>query len=104
MIRVSRLDRQEVAINCDLIESIEAKPDTTIRLVGGQSIVVREALEEILERIAEYRAHVLGRAGLGALMSVRPRAFAAAESTLADTLELDRPLTDDDAIDEEEAP
>lgn len=74
MIRVSRLDRHEIAINCDLIESIEEKPDTTIRLVNGQSLVVREELEEILRRIAEYRSRVLARAGWAALLSGAARA------------------------------
>ena len=44
MIRITRLDRAEFVLNCDLIESIEARPDTTIRLVTGQSRVVRESL------------------------------------------------------------
>ena len=103
MIRVSRLDRQEVAINCDLIETIEAKPDTTIRLVGGQSIVVREALDEILERIAEYRSKVLERAGLAALFTVQPREFSPAESALEDTLEVAGPLPREATGDEEAA-
>jgi flagellar protein FlbD len=91
MIRVSRLDRQEVAINCDLIESIEAKPDTTIRLISGQSLVVRESLEEILERIAEYRGGVLRRAGLAALFGATPRAGEDDEHSLARTLETSAP-------------
>ena len=64
MIRVTRLDRQEIALNSDLIESIEARPDTTIRLVTGQSLVVREPLDEVLDRIRNWRASVLD--GLGA--------------------------------------
>ena len=69
MIRVTRLDRQEIALNSDLIESMEARPDTTIRLVTGQSLVVRETLDEVLERIRAWRAGVLERAGLaGALV------------------------------------
>jgi flagellar protein FlbD len=101
MIRVTRLDRQEIAINSDLIESIEARPDTTVRLVGGQSIVVRESLDEILERIAEFRGRVLGRAGLGALLAVRPRDLREPEG-LEDLLELDREGTEACTTDVEE--
>ena len=72
MIRVTRLDRQEFALNCDLIESIEARPDTTIRLVTGQSRVVRETVDEVLERIREWRASVLERAGLPGLLAHAP--------------------------------
>jgi len=68
MIRVTRLDKKEIALNCDMIESIEARPDTTIRLVTGQSQVVREDVGEVLERIRDWRASVLERAGLGGLL------------------------------------
>ncbi len=73
MIRVTRLDRAELAINCDWIESIEARPDTTIRLVNGQSLVVRESIDELMERIARWRAEILERAGLAGLLGGGPR-------------------------------
>jgi flagellar protein FlbD len=69
MIRVTRLDRQEVVLNCDLIESIEARPDTTLRLVTGMSVVVREGVTEVLERIRAWRASVLSGAGLAGLLA-----------------------------------
>jgi flagellar protein FlbD len=68
VIRVTRLDRAEVALNCDLIESIEARPDTTIRLVTGHTQVVRESLDEVLARIAAWRAKIVERAGLAGLL------------------------------------
>jgi len=68
MIVVTRLNRQEVALNCDLIEIIEALPDTTLRLVTGKILVVRESLPEVLEKIRAWRSAVLKGAGLdGAL-------------------------------------
>lgn len=72
MIRVTRLDRQEFALNCDLIESIEAQPDTTIRLVTGQTRVVRESVDQVLERVREWRASILERAGLPGLLAHAP--------------------------------
>ena len=69
MIRVTRLDKHEIALNCDLIESIEAHPDTTIRLLTAQSLVVRESVDEVLERIRAWRASVLERAGLAGLLA-----------------------------------
>ena len=72
MIRLTRLDRQEIALNCDLIESIEAQPDTTIRLVTGQTRVVRESVDEVLERVREWRASVLERAGIPGLLAHAP--------------------------------
>ena len=69
MIRVTRLDHQEIVLNCDLVESIEARPDTTIRLITGASLVVREGVDELLEAMRAWRASVLGRAGLTGLFA-----------------------------------
>ena len=69
MIRLTRLDKQEVVLNCDLIESFDARPDTTVRLVTGHSQVVRESVDEVLARIRDWRASVLARAGLAGLLA-----------------------------------
>ena len=59
--------RREVALNCDLIESLDARPDTTIRLVTGQSLVVREDVAQVIERIRAWRVGLLRDAGAPAL-------------------------------------
>jgi flagellar protein FlbD len=68
MIVVTRLNKQEVALNSDLIEFVEALPDTTLRLVTGKILVVRESMPEVLAKIRAWRSSVLAGAGLdGAL-------------------------------------
>jgi len=91
MILLTRLDRQEVALNPDLIESIEARPDTTIRLVTGQSQVVLEGVREVIERIACWRTDLLRRAGLAGLVA-RPLSHAQLrpDTATADGIEDDR--------------
>jgi flagellar protein FlbD len=42
-------------LNADLIETIEATPDTVISLVTGKKYVVREKVEEVIDRIVEFR-------------------------------------------------
>jgi len=82
MIVVTRLNKQEVALNCDLIEIVEAMPDTTIRLVTGKIFVVRESLAEVLERIGTWRSGVLRGAGLeGSLTGTLAPAVLAPVST-----------------------
>lgn len=51
-----------MVLNCDLIESVEAAPDTIIRLTNGKSIVAKETVKEIVERIIEFkrRIHFVG--------------------------------------------
>jgi len=59
MITVTRLNGPAFALNPDLIERIEASPDTVIHLVGGTNYVVVESVEEIIARVRESRAAVI---------------------------------------------
>lgn len=58
MIRVTRLDHSEMVLNAELIETVEATPDTVISLVNGKKLVVSEGVEEIIRRVLEYRRYV----------------------------------------------
>jgi flagellar protein FlbD len=58
MIKVSRLNGTEYYINPHQIESIEIHPDTTLLMLSGKKVVVREGILEIIERIVEYRRQI----------------------------------------------
>lgn len=45
-------------VNPDLIETVEARPDTTITLVNKHRYVVEDAIEVVVERIVEFRARI----------------------------------------------
>ncbi len=55
MIPVTRFNGSTFILNADLIETLEATPDTVITLVTGKKYVVRESVEEIIERILDFR-------------------------------------------------
>jgi len=59
VIRVTRLNGEGFALNPDLIERVEAHPDTVAFLVDGTKYVVRESVDEMLQEIREYRASIL---------------------------------------------
>ena len=59
MIRVTRLNGEQFALNPDLIERVEAHPDTVAFLLDGTKYVVKETVEEVLQEIREYRAGIL---------------------------------------------
>ncbi len=59
MIRVTRLNGEQFALNPDLIERVEGHPDTVAFLVDGTKYVVRETVDEVLQEIREYRASIL---------------------------------------------
>ena len=59
MIRVTRLNGEQFALNPDLIERVEAHPDTVAFLVDGSRYVVKETVDEVLREIQDYRAGIL---------------------------------------------
>ena len=58
MILVTRFDGSELVVNVDLILTIERTPDTVLTLTTGDRIMVRESLEEIVERAVTYRFRI----------------------------------------------
>jgi flagellar protein FlbD len=59
VIRVTRLNGEQFALNPDLIERVEAHPDTVAFLVDGTKYVVKESVDEVLREIREFRAGIL---------------------------------------------
>ena len=62
MIVLTRLNDAQFAINPDLIERIHANPDTTLVMVDGAKYIVTESLQDVIDRIAAYRALVISMA------------------------------------------
>lgn len=58
MVTLSRLNGTVVAINPDLITWIDVAPDTIVSLLGGDKIIVRESLDEVIERVVAFRRSV----------------------------------------------
>ena len=55
MIEVSSLKGKKFSINARGIEFMEARPDTTIFLLSGNSVVVQESVDEVIEKVIQYR-------------------------------------------------
>lgn len=64
MIRLTRINRVPLVLNSDLIEHVEATPDTVIALTTGQKLVVLESAEEVIQRVIEFRRQIADRSGL----------------------------------------
>ncbi|QCR41613.1 hypothetical protein C1N74_15055 [Microbacterium sp. SGAir0570] len=62
MIVLTRLNRHRFAVNPDLVERIQASPDTTLTLVDGATFVVAETMDAVIQSIVEFRARVLATA------------------------------------------
>jgi flagellar protein FlbD len=55
MIKLTRLNNALIVVNSELIEFVEAIPDTMITLTTGQKIIVRESVDEVIGKVKEYR-------------------------------------------------
>ncbi len=55
MIEVTRLDKKTFYINPHQIEYIECNPDTTLIMLSGKRLVIREDYQSVFTRIVEYR-------------------------------------------------
>jgi flagellar protein FlbD len=55
MVEVTRLDGKTYYVNPHQIEYIERNPDTTLTMLSGKKLVVREDYQTVFERIVAYR-------------------------------------------------
>jgi flagellar protein FlbD len=55
MIQLSKLNREAVYVNPDLIRWIEIRPDTVITFTDGHQLMVREKPDEIVQKIVQLR-------------------------------------------------
>ncbi|MDR0336266.1 MAG: flagellar FlbD family protein [Planctomycetaceae bacterium] len=54
MVRLTRLNKDEFILNAELIRYVECCPDTLITLVNGETLMVRESLDEVVRRTVAY--------------------------------------------------
>ncbi len=59
MIALTQLNGDAIVVNAELIALVEARPDTMLTLTSGQRLTVREPVDEVVERAAQYRRRVL---------------------------------------------
>jgi flagellar protein FlbD len=66
VITVTRLDGDELVVNAELIELVEATPDTHLTLTDGRQMIVKETPDVVVSRVIAYR-----RAAYGPLRAVQ---------------------------------
>lgn len=62
MILITRLNGPQFALNPDLIERVEATPDTVLTLVDGTKYLISDSVEDVIQKVREYRASVIALA------------------------------------------
>jgi flagellar protein FlbD len=61
MIKLTRLNHIPLFLNSDLIEHIDATPDTVVSLTSGQKFLVTESPEEVVDKVVEFRRSIHSR-------------------------------------------
>jgi flagellar protein FlbD len=75
MIALHRIVRpdHDFFINPDLIQMVEANPDTVVTLTNGSRFVISESPAEVAGLVADWRATVVSRAIAAPLIANHPR-------------------------------
>ena len=60
MITLTKLDGTMFALNADLIETIVESPDTTIHLTIKKFYLVKETMEEVIDKVVDFRKEING--------------------------------------------
>ena len=55
MVELTKLDGKTVYVNPHQIEYIECNPDTTLIMLSGKRLVVKDDYQSVFARIVEYR-------------------------------------------------
>ena len=58
MIKLTRFNGNIFVLNDDLIEVIDETPDTIIKLSNDKKIVVKEGVDEVIEKIIKYKRKI----------------------------------------------
>jgi flagellar protein FlbD len=64
MITLHRLNGSELTINANHIETVEKTPDTVILLTTERRYIVKESVDEVIEKVIAFNRSIIGRSGL----------------------------------------
>ncbi len=56
MIKVTRLNGQEVYVNSDLILFVEKSPETILTLQNGKKVTIKETIPDVIDRVVQFKS------------------------------------------------
>ena len=59
MIKITRLNDTVLVVNAEMIQFLEATPDTIVTLTDGRKLVAKESVDDVIEKIVEYKRQFL---------------------------------------------
>ena len=58
MIRVIRLNGSDIYVNPDLVLTLEETPDTVLTMTNGEKFVLKDKVEEVVQRYIDYKRSI----------------------------------------------
>lgn len=58
MIKLIGFNNKEFVLNSELIEKIEEVPETLVTLVNGKKVIVKDTVDEIVEKVIDYKKKI----------------------------------------------
>ena len=58
MIELTRVNDTNFYLNCNEIERIELIPETSIVLLSGKTYIVKNSVEEVIDKIVEFNRRI----------------------------------------------
>jgi flagellar protein FlbD len=65
VVKLTRINGDSVTVNCDLILFVEAASETTITLANGERMKIRESIEDLCDKVMEFKRSVISGTFLG---------------------------------------
>ena len=59
MIHLTKLDGKRILVGMETVKYIESIPDTLIHFLNGETVIVKEPLPDVLERVKEFKRELL---------------------------------------------
>ena len=59
MIKITRLNNTVLVVNADMIEFLEATPDTIVTLTTGRKVLAQDSIDDIIDKVVEYKRRAL---------------------------------------------
>ncbi|HEW91495.1 MAG TPA: flagellar protein [Thermotogaceae bacterium] len=55
MIHLTQMNGTKFVLNAEMIELIESTPNTVITLINGRKLIVLESVDEVVDKVIEYK-------------------------------------------------
>lgn len=62
MITLTKLNDRKILVSLETVKYLEAIPDTLIQFTNGETVVVKESLDQVADAIIAYKARILREA------------------------------------------